>query len=132
MKIVRKIHVEKCLPNVEGWYDTNKDRLYWFKSKSAWSCREDRISEEYPMWWLDVNVDQKLLNQTSNDINYISYPEWLTEDIRIKVKETWNSHKDINDNLRIEAMRIIQKAATLAGYKINIKKATELLKQYCL
>ena len=65
-------------------------------------------------------------------INYVAVPEWLTDEIRALAKTTWNDHKDLNDNKRVEAMRIIQRCALAAGYTINIRKATELLQQYCL
>ena len=65
-------------------------------------------------------------------INRVAVPEWLTDEICALAKTTWNDHKDFNDNKRVEAMRIIQRCALDAGYTITIKKATELLQQYCL
>ena len=65
-------------------------------------------------------------------INCAAAPEWLTEDMRAKAKQTWNEHKVVNDNKRVEAMRIVQRGASAAGYTIDIKKAVELLKQHCL
>ena len=65
-------------------------------------------------------------------INCVAVPEWLTDEIRALAKTTWNDHKDFNDNKRVEAMRIIKRCALAAGYTITIKKATELLQQYCL
>ena len=65
-------------------------------------------------------------------INCVAVPEWLTEEIRALAKISWYEHKDLNDNKRVEAMRIIQRGALAAGYTIGIKKATELLQQHCL
>jgi len=61
-----------------------------------------------------------------------TFPEWLTDDIREKAKQTWNEHKNVDDHKRIEAMRIVQRAAEDVEYKIGIKKATEILYKYCL
>jgi len=52
MEITIKVSVRDTNPSISGWYDTNKDKLYWFATMEAWSCREDRVSEEYPTWWL--------------------------------------------------------------------------------
>ena len=65
-------------------------------------------------------------------INCVAVPEWLTDEIRVLAKTTWNAHKDFNYNKRVEAMRIIKRCALAAGYTITIKKATELLQQHCL
>lgn len=58
-------------------------------------------------------------------------PEWLTSKIRKQVKETWDSHKVVDDGLTIAAMRLVQKIAKENGYEISIKKAMELMKSYC-
>lgn len=54
MELFKKILTKHSCPNVSGWYDTNKDRLYWFSDKEVWSCRQDRVSEEFPAWWLEA------------------------------------------------------------------------------
>lgn len=38
-------------PPMAGWYNTDGGELFWFGKESVWSCREDRISEEYPNVW---------------------------------------------------------------------------------
>lgn len=38
-------------PEKSGWYDTDKGHLFWYESESRWSCREDKLSEEYPLLW---------------------------------------------------------------------------------
>jgi len=58
-------------------------------------------------------------------------PEWLTPEVRITVKNTWDSHKNSDDHLRVKAMRIVQETADKAGYKIGIKKAMDLMKEFC-
>lgn len=39
-------------PPKRGWYDTDKGNLFWYELESEWSCRDDRVSSEYPTYWL--------------------------------------------------------------------------------
>jgi hypothetical protein len=91
-------------------------------------------ADNYHIAWEGITkIIEAWENMKKGDvINGIGVPEWLTEKIRAKAKITWYEHKDVNDNKRTEAMRIVQRGAEATGYKIGIKKATELLKQYCL
>lgn len=52
MELVQKHEVKDYLPPQNGWYDTDSGELYFFVKEQEWSCRDDRISEEYPKWWL--------------------------------------------------------------------------------
>jgi len=76
------------------------------------------------------NVIEKYIK--SNSAINCAVPEWLTDELRALAKVSWYEHKDLNDNKRIEAMRIVQRGALATGYTIGIKKATELLQQHCL
>lgn len=67
-----------------------------------------------------------------NIINDVAYPEWLTNEIRVLAKQTWDEHKDVNDHKRVEATKIIQQSAKSFGYNITIGKALELLQKHCL
>mgnify|MGYP001596939512 CR=1 FL=1 len=50
--IYKKVEFDsKELPLTHGWYDTDKGVLYFFVEEATWSCRNDRISEEYPKVW---------------------------------------------------------------------------------
>ena len=40
-------------PEKSGWYDTDKGNLYWFAGDFEWSCRNNRISNEYPKYWYE-------------------------------------------------------------------------------
>lgn len=40
-----------CNPDKSGWYDTDEGLLYWMMEERCWSCRDDRLSEEYPDKW---------------------------------------------------------------------------------
>ena len=42
------IHIQ---PKKEGWYNTDKGKLYWSSLWFSWSCRDDKISDEYPRYW---------------------------------------------------------------------------------
>jgi hypothetical protein len=50
MKLVEQI-LTKVHPTKSGWYNTDKGKLFWFVDEKEWSCRDDRISEEYPIFW---------------------------------------------------------------------------------
>jgi hypothetical protein len=52
MELVKKHNVKDYLPPQSGWYDTNEGNIYFFVKEQEWSSRDDRISEEYPVWWL--------------------------------------------------------------------------------
>lgn len=54
-----KINVKDQKPEVSGWYDTDKGRVF-FHNKGEFSCRKDRISEEYPTWWLKKDSNQEM------------------------------------------------------------------------
>jgi hypothetical protein len=62
MENVIKTECKETCPNVGGWYDTNEGNLYWNTTKEAWSCRSDRVSEEYPEWWLKADTRTSSLN----------------------------------------------------------------------
>jgi len=51
MNVYRKFFVTALLPYLNGWYDTDKGLLFYYVKENVWSCREDRISEEYPTVW---------------------------------------------------------------------------------
>ena len=50
MKIFEQVST-KTPPTKYGWYDTDKEKLFWDEVKQVWSCRDDRVSEEYPKYW---------------------------------------------------------------------------------
>jgi hypothetical protein len=51
--IFKQISCKQNTPKRSGWYNTDKGKLFWFVDKMEWSCRDDRISEEYPMVWYE-------------------------------------------------------------------------------
>ena len=54
-------------PKLSGWYDTDKGRLYWFSGETVWSCRGDRVSDEYPMFWYSLQ-ESKAVELSDNEI----------------------------------------------------------------
>jgi len=55
-KILRQVDAKEENPSMAGWYDTDKGNLFWYESDTVWSCRDDRVSEEYPKWWYDKKL----------------------------------------------------------------------------
>jgi len=99
--------------------------IQYVRIETKASCFRTIISE------LEKYIREKE-NQDSSPKECVDVPGWLTKEIRELANKTWHSHKDVNDGKRVEAMRIVQRGALDAGYTIGIKKATELLNQYCL
>ena len=52
-KLYRKVETKQFPPKA-GWYDTDKGNLYWYESERNWSCRDDKLSEEYPAFWYEL------------------------------------------------------------------------------
>ncbi len=46
-------------PEKSGWYHTDKGKLYWSPLNFDWSCRSDRLSEEYPELWYEEITETK-------------------------------------------------------------------------
>jgi hypothetical protein len=49
--LFQQIKTKENNPNKNGWYNTDKGLLYYFTDEKEWSCRDERISEEYPTFW---------------------------------------------------------------------------------
>ncbi len=106
---------EKILQMVQAYWKFDEQQ----QPISSWHDKQDLLKAIEELLQPDV-------------INCVAVPEWLTKELIELAKVSWYEHKDLNDNKRVEAMRIIQRGALAAGYKIGIKKATELLQQHCL
>ena len=104
--------------------------IFGWLNKQGYDRRASKDIAPIIVRYLETEVNKNFV--LADVINCVAAPEWLTEDVRVRVKKTWNEHTDHNDNKRISAMRIVQSSAKAAGYTIGIKKATELLKQHCL
>lgn len=52
-KSYKLIETKKSNPKQSGWYKTDKGDLFFFTNGNEWSCRDDRVSLEYPKWWLE-------------------------------------------------------------------------------
>jgi hypothetical protein len=50
MKLYKQIFMPEA-PTEAGWYNTDKGLLFWFNDTKIWSCRDDKVSDEYPKIW---------------------------------------------------------------------------------
>lgn len=63
MNLYRKHIANKQNPKAPGVYNTDKGELFWFEKEMVWSCRHDRISEEYPNYWYELFVVPNKINK---------------------------------------------------------------------
>lgn len=92
---------------------------------------------DYTTWLMEVWNPNQLYIPFATDAPkaYLDYlkinnrsigcPEWLTEEVRLLAKKSWN------DSYRVDAIRIIQRYSENLGDRITIKEALELFNQYC-
>lgn len=71
-------------------------------------------------------------NYNLHFVTNCAFPEWLDSETIAKAKDSWDSHKSTDDNLRVKAIKIIQLRGKAEGYDITIKKAMELFQKHCL
>lgn len=113
MELKVKILVKEQQPNTQDWFDTDRGELYYFIDKNVWSCRDDRISDEFPEWWLaepsSVPQANELLPHVSNsalleireilnrttEINMGNYTEADIEEQAHALNDVWEIVKDI-------------------------------------
>lgn len=73
-------------PKKLGWYNTDKGLLYWWGQPFVWSCRDDKISEEYPKYWYeDVTVN--------DGIKALRFAEWISNNQFTCYNDEWTSTK---------------------------------------
>lgn len=73
------------------------------------------------------------LYELENSIeNKITKPEWLSvRDIEM-IKELWNTPNINGSNPKVKAIKLIQSLALSSGYKINIEKSHNIIKEFCV
>ena len=59
-RLYRRIDTKVTSPSDSGWHYTDKGTLYYFYEEKTWSCRDDRVSEEYPHVWYKEVPDFRL------------------------------------------------------------------------
>ena len=60
MILFKQIKTKEQQPSNSGWYNTDKGLLFYWKEEEQWSCRDERISEEYPtVWYEEVTIKEK-------------------------------------------------------------------------
>ena len=79
-----------------------------------------------------LDMYQALQLQQTGVISSVFLPEWLTSDIRVKVKNLWDLPICANSNPRTSAIKLIREIAKHNGYEVDKKKSVELVKQHCL
>jgi len=82
--------------------------------------------------YLFEQEQERIKKEKQKQNNTIPMPEWLTEEIRLKVKQTYNENKTVDDHKRVEAAKILKNEAEKVGYKISYGKALEIIQKYCL
>lgn len=75
--IYKKISPIQKLPEqkdqeLNSSFFTDKGKLYYWFYEKLWSCSEDKISEEYPNWWLEPQSEK---SNGSNEEVYILLKE---------------------------------------------------------
>jgi hypothetical protein len=85
-----------------------------------------------PFEMFKAGYNQALQLRENAVISSVFCPEWLTYDIRVKVKDLWNLPNVNNSNPRTSAIKLIREIAKHNGYEIDLKKSVELVKQHCL
>jgi hypothetical protein len=69
-------------PKKSGWYNTDDGHLFWFSNEQQWSCRNDRISEEYPKFWYEYQ-SEIFQDLTTENARLREALEW--HDIKVKL-----------------------------------------------
>lgn len=107
--------------------DTIKD-LNFYKN----NCEEDYVKTPISVLRYITELEQALQLRENAVISSVFSPEWLTYDIRKKVKDLWDLPNENNSNPRTSAIKLIREIAKHNGYEIDLKKSVELVKQHCL
>lgn len=76
--LFKKMSLPLDFPDLSGWYDTDKGNLYFFRSEKQWSCREDRVSEEYPKFWYQ-EIDVSELKPETKKLQKYEIHSWERE-----------------------------------------------------
>lgn len=61
--IQHKIREEQ--PKESDWYPTDRGLLYYFKEEKEWSCRDDKLSVEYPWVWYEELESERIIYKPS-------------------------------------------------------------------
>jgi hypothetical protein len=69
MILFKQIKTKEQQPTKSGWYNTEKGLLFYWKEEEQWSCRDERISEEYPtVWYEEVMIEENPIKQLHNKL----------------------------------------------------------------
>lgn len=73
--------------------------------------------------------DPSNIFEITHDVNP---PSWLSDRLKSNVKELWNTPNVDNSNPRIKALQLVRSEANSHGYTIDIKKATDIIREFCI
>ena len=76
MRHYREVETNIENPVKDGWYKTDHGELYWFNNHRVWSCRSDRVSDEWPKFWYE-----KIKENSTEDFQLFlnEIAEWTTK-----------------------------------------------------
>ena len=86
MKKFNQFETKHKQPEKSGVYNTDKGELYWSPLEFSWSCREDKISEEYPKYWYEVISEEE-------GIKALRFAEWISNNQFTCYNAEWTSTK---------------------------------------
>ena len=67
-------------PKESNWYPTDRGLLYYFVNKENWSCRDDRLSPEYPWLWYEKTKEVKSVKIEKKIDKIVLYQEWFEDE----------------------------------------------------
>lgn len=69
-KFYKRVRAKERNPEVDDWHNTSAGNLYYFSDSGVWSCRDDRVSEEFPeFWYEEVDFSFKRDNPAPDYLN---------------------------------------------------------------
>lgn len=103
--LFEQIEANKQNPDAYGWYDTDKGSLFFFLEEKEWSCRDDRISEEYPKFWY------------KHTLNSEPALRMKIENLEKALKESESKRFVLPDNATLDLMKRINDLEKLAKHR---------------
>ncbi len=98
--LYKEIPYPATKPEKKGWYGTDKGKLYWYESEACWSCRDDRLSEEYPtLFYKPIILPER---------------EELPDDEEIE-------NQDFSESIEIQNLNEKEQIYCIAGFKAGAK-----------
>jgi hypothetical protein len=74
-----------------------------------------------------LNAMARVKTESQPDALTVTEGAWLTDEIKARAINIWNSHKCVDDHKRVDAVKYLQDAAEKAGYKTGIGKCLKIM-----